>query len=49
MKILSFINTKWITRLRRFLFRPKKFVYVAIGDSTVEELEQLIIPGHFLH
>ena len=36
MKILSFINTKWITRLRRFLLRPKKFVYVAIGDSTVE-------------
>ena len=36
MKILSFINSKWIIRLRRFLFRPKKFVYVAIGDSTVE-------------
>ncbi len=36
MKILTFINSKWILKLKRFLFRPKKFVYVAIGDSTVE-------------
>lgn len=36
MKILSLLNSNWIIRLRGFLFRPKKFVYVAIGDSTVE-------------
>lgn len=36
MKIFSFVNSKWLLSLRRLLFRPKKFVYVAIGDSTVE-------------
>lgn len=32
----NFINSKLISRMRRLLFGPKKFVYVAIGDSTVE-------------
>lgn len=36
MKIFSLLNSKLIAKLRRLLFRPKKFVYVAMGDSTVE-------------
>ena len=27
---------KWLIKLRQIVWRPKKFVYVAIGDSTVE-------------
>lgn len=27
---------KWLIKLRQLVWRPKKFVYVAIGDSTVE-------------
>lgn len=30
------MNFKWLTKLRQLVWRPKKFVYVAIGDSTVE-------------
>jgi acyl-CoA thioesterase-1 len=36
MKILPILKLHWIKKLRRILWRPKKFVYVAIGDSTVE-------------
>lgn len=36
MKIFSLLNSKWLVSLKRLLFRPKRFVYVAIGDSTVE-------------
>lgn len=36
MKIPFLLNSKWLLKLRQFLFKPKKFVYVAIGDSTVE-------------
>jgi len=36
MKIFSFLNIKFIEKLRKFFWRGDKFVYVAIGDSTVE-------------
>ncbi|MEK7559208.1 MAG: SGNH/GDSL hydrolase family protein [Patescibacteria group bacterium] len=36
MKIFSFINSRLIIRIKQLIWQPKKFVYVAIGDSTVE-------------
>lgn len=38
MKILSFsfINLKWVDKIRSLIWGQKKFVYVAMGDSTVE-------------
>ena len=36
MKNLFFLSSNWLVKLKRIIFQPKKFVYVALGDSTAE-------------
>ncbi len=35
-KIASNINFKWLAKLRKLFWQPKKFVYISLGDSTAE-------------